>query len=418
MRARSLVVSSVLGLSLLAAVVPLRGVVAEIVTTNIYLVAEDKVEQEDLYVAATTARIAGKVEGDLVISTGNLLITGQITGDVLVLSQGTVQVTGSIGGSLRGVARSVIVEGTVGGDVTVAAVGTQLSGTVDRDALVFGGSLLVDGEVKRDIVGRMLSADIDGKVGNDIDIAVGSLTLGQATVVDGDVLYRSGSDANIAATAQVASQLTRLPTRGSFGAELILTIATVVGFFGFLFAGVLLLWMFKATGPRAVQSVLARPLRAALVGVGTVIVLPVLVLVLMLTLVGVPVAVALLILLLLALLFGPIPAVTAIGSRLLRGRWGLFAAFFVGAIVWRVGIWLVPVIGLGLYLGALVVGVGGWAVAIWENRRETPVTEDLLPRQSGPSTPSSIPAPVGWNPPLAPGSKSQAGESDLTEDEV
>ena len=49
-RARPLVASSVLGLALLAAVLPLRGVIAEIVTTNIYIVGADEVEDEDVYV--------------------------------------------------------------------------------------------------------------------------------------------------------------------------------------------------------------------------------------------------------------------------------------------------------------------------------------------------------------------------------
>ena len=135
-RLRHFAVSSLLGLSLLAAVVPLRGVVAEIVTTNIYLVTADEVEDEDIYVASTSARIEGTIDGDLVISTGALTISGEVTGDVFVLTQGAVEVTGTVGGSLRGIARSVVVTGDVGDDVIVAAVSTRLSGTVARDAPV------------------------------------------------------------------------------------------------------------------------------------------------------------------------------------------------------------------------------------------------------------------------------------------
>ncbi len=404
-RARSVVITSLFGLSLVAALLPLRGVVAEIVTTNIYIVGEDAVEDEDVYVASTSARIDGLIDGDLVVSTGSLNLSGTVTGDVFVLSQGTVQVTGDIGGSLRGAARTVIIEGSVGDDVTIAAVTTRISGTVARDVLAFAGSFEMDGEVQRNVNGRMLSAQFDGKVGRDIDIAVGALTLAGATVVDGDVLYRSGTDANIAATAQVASQLERLPTRGSWGVELVLTIATVIGFLGFVFAGILLLWLFRRIGPRSVDAVLERPLRAAAVGLATLVLVPLLVFVLVITLVGVPVALALLVLLVLGLLFGPVPAVTAVGVKLLRGRWGLFAAFIIGAVLWRLGIWLIPLVGFGLYLGGLVVGVGGWVVAIWETRRETPQEADLLPRTEPELSPQGVPTPVGWEAPLAPGSR-------------
>ncbi|NNC91505.1 MAG: hypothetical protein HKN80_03320, partial [Acidimicrobiia bacterium] len=188
----------------------------------------------------------------------------------------------------------------------------------------------------------------------------------------------------------------------------ILTIATVVGFLGFLFAGIVLLWLFRRTGPASVEAVLKRPLRAAAVGIATMILVPILILTLMLTLVGVPVAVALLVLLVLGLLFGPVPAVTAIGSKILRGRWGLFAAFLIGAIVWRFGIWLIPLLGFGLYLGGLVFGVGGWVLAIWEQRRNTPLEADLLPRAPARPQPAAIPSPSGWEAPLAPGSRREA----------
>ena len=407
-RFRPWLASSVLGISLLAGAAAMPGVLADIVTTNIFIVAEGEIDDEDAYVAANIARIDGTINGDLIISTGSLLITGTVDGDVFVLSQGPVEVTGTITGSLRGAARSVTVEGSVGDDVTVAAIGTRLSGDVGRDALVFGGSLTVDGTVARDVKGRMLTAIIDGGVGNDVDIAVSSLTLDGEADVAGDVLYRSGSDASIAATAQVGSQLERLPTRGSWGVELVLTLATIVGFFGFVFAGIVLLWLFRRTGPRAVHLVLERPLRVAAVGVGALVVVPTLVLTLLLTLVGVPVALALMVLLMLGLLFGPVPAVTAIGSKLLRGRWGLFAAFVIGTIVWRLGIWLIPFVGFALYLGGLVFGIGGWVLAIWEQRKETPLAEDLLPRTEAKPQAGSIPSPVGWEAPLAPGSRREA----------
>ncbi|MEA2003140.1 MAG: hypothetical protein U9N84_14795 [Actinomycetota bacterium] len=408
---RTFAATSALGLALVGVMLPLRGVVGDVVTTNIYIIAEDEVETEDAYVASSTARVEGTIDGDLVISTGALTIAGTVTGDVFVLSQGTVHVTGDIGGSLRGITREVIIDGSVGDDVAVMAVATRVSGTVGRDVLVFGGSLTVDGEVERDIAGRMLSAVIDGKVGHDIDIAVGGLTLGKSAVVGGDVLYRSGSDADVATTAQVASQFERLPTRGSFGVELVLTIATLLGFFAFLFSGVVLLWMFRSTAPRAVTAIEERPLRAAAIGVAAIIVLPVIVLIFTPTLVGAPIALALLVLLALSLVFAPVPAVTALGSRLLRGRWGLFASFFVGATIWRVGIWLIPLVGFGIYLGALAAGLGGWILAIWGERKETTPVVDLLPRPKVEVAAGEIASPVGWDAPRAPGS-SEADDSE------
>ena len=316
MRVRPLFFSAILGVTLLALALPLRAVVGEIITTNIYLQAPDDVQPEDLYLAATTARVDGTVDGDLVVSAGSVEISGTVTGDVLVLSQGPVEVTGDIGGSLRGIARSIVLEGSVGADLSVVALSTRISGTVARDALVFGGTLEIDGEVGRDVNGRMVTASINGKIGHDLDIAVTTLTLGGDTNVTGDVLYRSSVDAGVASTVQIGGQFQRLPTRGGWAVELVLTLATIIGFLGFLFAGIVLIWLFRRTSPRAVRSVVEHPLRASLVGVGALILIPVLIVVLLMTLVGVPVAIAVLLLYVLLLVFGPIPAVTAIGSKL------------------------------------------------------------------------------------------------------
>jgi len=403
--ARYLSFSTVFGLALLAVVLPLRGIFGDFITTNIYLLDADSVQQEDVYVASTSARVDGTINGDLIISTGSLEISGTVTGDVLVLTHGPVEVTGTIGGSLRGIARNVVIDGTVADDVTVAAVSTSIFGTVSRDALVFGGALEMDGEVKGDVNGRMISAVFDGKVGHDVDISVGSLTLEGNTVVAGDLLYRSGVEANIAGTVQVGSQLDRLPTRGGWGVELILTVATVIGFLGFVFGGIVLIWLFRRTAPRSIDSVLKSPLRSAAVGFGTLVVAPVLIAILITTLVGVPVAVALLLLYVLGLFFGPVPAITAAGSKLLRSRWGLFAAFVVGAVIWRIGIWLIPLVGFALYLGALVVGVGGWVIGFWEERRAAPLSAQLLPVANAKASPATIPSPIGWDAPLAPGTR-------------
>ncbi len=420
---RTLGTLAVLGVALVAIAVPWRAVVADVITTGAYIVTADEVENEDVYVAASSGSVEGVIDGDLAIVTGgDLAISGRVTGDVLVLSSGTVSVTGTVEGSLRGAAREVAIEGTVQRDVAVAAISTRISGTVDRDALVFAASFGLSGDVGRDVKGRFVSGTIDGAVGHDVDVAVGDLELGRAAAVAGDIRYRSGSDASVEPTSQVGGQLARLPTRGSFFVELILTVATVLSFFAFLLAGIVLLWVFRATAPRAAGAVLRHPWQSLLVGGAAVLLLPFAVGFFAISLVGIPLAVALLLLIVLGLLFGPIPAVTALGTRMLRGRGGLYGAFLVGGIAWRIGIWLLPLVGLGLYLGGLVLGVGGWLIGAWEQRRIRSSR-----RAAGPA-PAAVTAtePEGWEAPLAPapatpveaagGPEAESGDDPATEE--
>ncbi|MGD2051706.1 MAG: hypothetical protein PVI35_04440 [Acidimicrobiia bacterium] len=399
---------ALLGLTVAALAMPLRAVVADVVTTGAYIVTVDDVVNEDVYVAAASGSVEGVIEGDLsMVTGGDLVISGRVTGSVLVIATGGITVSGTVEGSLRGAAREVAIEGTVEGDIAVAAVSTRISGTVGRDALSFAGSFGLDGDVGRDIKGRFVGGTIDGTVGHDVDIAVGDLEVGRSATVEGDIRYRSGNDATVAPTAQIGGQFSRLPTRGSFFVELILTVATILSFFAFLLGGIVLLWLFRSTAPRAVGAVLQRPWRSALVGTAAVVLIPVAVALFAISLVGIPLAVALVLLIVLGLLFGPVPAVTALGLRVLRGRGGIYGGFLVGGVAWRIGIWLIPLVGLALYLGGLVLGVGGWLLGAWEQRMARAARRGE--RGGGPKARE---VPEGWEPPLAPATAAREPEVD------
>jgi hypothetical protein len=113
---------------------------------------------------------------------------------------------------------------------------------------------------------------------------------------------------------------------------------------------------------------------------------------------------------------GAVPFVTAIGNRVLVNRGGLFGAFIVGALLWRLGIWLIPFVGAGLFVLGAVWGIGGWVLGALATRRAEPIVPALLPASI---TAASEPPPA-WEPPLAPGhrppdhptsSEAAAGES-------
>lgn len=374
-----------------------------VVTTDLFIVEEDRPVDEDMYVASTSARVEGTIDGDLVITTGQLTVTGVITGDVLALSSGRVLVGDGaiVEGSVRALAPQVVVEGSVGDDLLSTAASTTVaaSGSVERDVIAFGGTLDVGGNVGRDVRGRVLSASIDGTVGRDADLAADMLTVGPNAQIGGDLLYRSSREASISTSADIRGQVVELPSQSNFLFGVILTLANVVGTLAFLVAGIFILWLLRSTGPRAVGIVIVHPVRSFFVGLATMIAGPILVLVLAFTLVGLPVAAVLLFGLLVALVFGPVPAVTALGDRLLRGRGGLFGAFLLGAILWRLGVWLIPLVGGLLFLVGLVWGVGAWVMAGWQARKASTGGSDLMPPAM---RKQDVDVPDDWEYPLPP----------------
>ena len=346
---------------------------ASLVTTDRYIVTDEDVVTEDVYVTSVTSTIEGVIDGDLTIFTGDLTITGEVTGSVTVFSSGSVVVspTGSIGGSLNGAAVRATVQGDVAEDLFLAAPSLIISntGTIGRDAMLFGGTARNEGTVSRDLRGRTLRLVIDGEVGGDVDVATQKLEFGPEAVVGGDVLYRSPGEATGTTEASIGGTLTRLPTQSNFVYGIILSLANIVGFLGFLVAGIAVLFIIRGTSARSTGAVLTHPIKSLAVGLATVILLPTAVVALGMTLVGIPLAIFGVLIAIALFIIGPLPAVTALGHRVLFGRGGLFGAFIAGAALWRFGIWAIPVVGAAFYALAMIWGIGGWVLGIVATRR-------------------------------------------------
>jgi len=382
-----------------AAIAPLFG---SLVTTNIFVVAENDPISEDVYVTSQSAVVDGLLDGDLTVFSGNVTINGEVTGDINFFSSGTVRISEGavVGGALRGVAVNVTISGSVGSDVfaSAASIVVEETGVVARDVMGFGGVLRIEGSVGRDVRGRTMRTVIDGSVSGDTDVATQKFEVGSAAVIEGDILYRSPVGASIDAAAEISGTVTRLPTQSNFVYGVILSLANMIGFLGFMVAGLVALLLLRGSGSRATGAMLVKPVRSFLVGIAAVVIAPVAVVVLAASLVGLPLALILVCGIVVAFIVGPVPAVTALGNRVLLGRGGLFGAFAAGAVLWRFGIWVIPVVGGFLYLLGLVWGIGAWIVGLMDTRRGTDYPVALVP----PSMIAAGGVPDGWEPPLAP----------------
>lgn len=351
-----------------AIVVPVVGVGAVAINTGRYVIDRDTVQPEDAYVAAGSGIVEGRIEGDLVIATGSLEISGTVTGDVLVAARGRVVVSGAVEGSLRGVARSVTLTGSVGDDVAVAAIAMDLGGVVGRDVIGLGASADVDGEVGRDLLGRFLRLEVGAAVERDVDVTVRNVAVTSGAVVGGDLVYQADRPAAVDDAATVNGQVIQLPSRAPFAVRVVLDLALVLGFFGYLVGGLALLWLLRRSAAEAVAVVATRPGLSLAVGAGAAIGGPFLIAILVATLVGVPLAVVGLLLLIALILFGTVPLVTAVGMRIMAGRGGTYGGFLVAAVLWRLAALLLPLIGAVLFVVALVWGAGGWVIGAWRAR--------------------------------------------------
>jgi hypothetical protein len=358
----------------------LPGVLGLVRTSNRVIVPVGDTIEDDLYVVGGSVTIEGTVEGDLVVVVGQMTITGEVGGDVVGVVGRRVRIGGSVDGSIRIATPDLDITGRVGDDVAALAVGADLDAVVGRDLLVVAGGSTVGGTIGRDLRGQVWDLDVAADVGNDVLVRVDRLRLEEGARVGGDVLYRASADADVAPTVSVDGELIRRKVLSPVWAKAAERAVAVLGLAGFIVAGLLLFWVFRATAARAVDLPQERPVAVGVTGLAVLVLPPLAVVPLSLTLVGLPVALLVLVLWLLGLFLGAVPTVAWIGRRLLGGRGGLPGGFVLGALVWRGAMWLLPLAAVLLYLTAVLIGLGAFAVAGWERRRaELPEWRPLPP---------------------------------------
>jgi cytoskeletal protein CcmA (bactofilin family) len=349
---------------------------AETTQSDLVLIREGDVVNEDLYAAGNRIQVSGRIEGDLVASSvGEVRIDGTIEGDVTVLASRVI-IAGVVEGSVRAVAPEVVVEGTVGDDLVVAGGVVRVAGTgsVGRDIVAAAWRLELDGTVDRTLDGFIRTGVIGGEAGS-VDIDVRSLTVTDSAVISGDLAFRSSNEASIADGAEVGgSLLERSPLSPNVrvvGLGLLWRVLFVVFGAGL---GLSVVWATTLRAERSARVLMARPLPS--IGQGLAIVaLP---FVIIGGVIGVatfmspeaslpliagviPFGLALLGVLVLAALMSPVPPAIVIGRRLAARR-SVYAQFLIGYVALVVLV-LIPIIGPYVFLAVFVSGIGGWLTA-------------------------------------------------------
>ncbi len=244
------------------------------------------------------------------------------------------------------VERGEVVDG-----VFVAAGDTRIDGRVDGDVVVAAGDVLVGGRIDGNLVtisgrARLLPT---ASVGGDLTYGDEAPRIAPAATVSGTV-----EEENWSASADF------LPFIGAFVLWLAVTVS-------FAILGVLLLLL----APRAADAIVVRAGGriglAIAIGVAIFIVLPLAALLAAITLVGIPLAIGIGLALLPLAAIAYVTAAWALGRTIVKPPRGRSLAFLAGLAILRIAA-LIPILGLLVWLGAVIVGLGLLATAIWAAR--------------------------------------------------
>jgi hypothetical protein len=310
-----------------------------------------------------------------------------------------VLITGTVDGSVRIGAGTVRVEGSVGEDLFVGASSVSMTGSVGRDLIFYGGDLATVGRVERDVTGQALDlARIGGSIGGDVDMTVARMEVLDGARVAGFLGYRSAVEADIGRGVEVGRVIVRRePVRPNVRVQGLLLLTQVVLLLTMIIFGYLMFWIAPAGTAVAVEAVRRRPLTTMLIGLGIAVVPATLFITVMVAivssspelllpaiLVGGPIGTLLFGLLGIGSLLAPVPVLTAVGNRILRGRRSPQADFTVGIVVWLV-VLTIPVLGPLVAVAVNLLGLGGWTVGLFSTRTPPAPAPQVAVRLASPT---------------------------------
>ncbi|WP_396415329.1 hypothetical protein [Kocuria rhizosphaerae] len=414
------------------------------------VVAADEVVDDDLYVTGGSVVVDGTVRGDLLAAAGTVTINGTVEGDLMAAAQ-TVVIEGTVGDDARvagqvlslgeqaRVADDLVTAGysletrpgtEIGGDVLLGAYQALLAGTVDGDVTAGATALALAGTIGGNVQANVGSSAEAGPAWAPMtEVAVPrvdpGLTLTDAARLEGDLSYRSRTEAAIAPGSEIAGEVTYEQVAieedpvGPTG-PLALLIEGLRLFITLFVVGMLALWLVPRTMTGAAGVLRTRPWLSlgwgALAVAGTVVaVIAVLVGSILLavglgwtTLAGLAAAVVttgvvldlvlvLGLVLAVALLAPVVVGYTAVGlllrDRAPAGYGRRVLALVLGLLVY-VLLRAVPYLGPVVALLVALSGLGALAVWIWDAARRARASRRAERDQSG-HTGSGHAAPAG-----------------------
>ena len=337
-------------------------------------------ESEDLYLVGARIALDSAVQGDVNASGGRIRIDADVANDVGALG-GIVSVGGRVGDDVRVGGGRVDVDALIGGDLVAGAysVAVRPGAAVAGNALITGTEVSLAGRVAGDVTMTADSARIGGDIGGDLDVDAGELAILSGARVAGDLIYR-GAEASIAPDAVIGGDIVRhLRDSGMLeDSSVVALISESIGvgwLIGLVAAGALLLVAFPESLGGAIRNIQEAAWRSFSYGLLILLAAPVAIFLCVVVVIGIPLAFALGAAYAAALFVAYLTAAFWIGDHGLRlvGRvdprhrgWRILS--LLGALVALSVLGWIPLVGWLVTLLALSLGLGGWALQMFEAR--------------------------------------------------
>ncbi|MHB1215945.1 MAG: hypothetical protein ACYCY9_13270 [Thiobacillus sp.] len=344
----------------------------------------DRIMGADRITAGQRVLLGEAVAGDLIIAGSEVFVVAPVGGD-LVAAGGDVRIDAETGQDLY----------TAGGRVTLNAavkrnarlvggkVETGRNSSIAGNATMAGGELVVLGDVQGELAlagGRIY---LNGRVNGNVDATGGDIELGPQAWIGGNLRYRSSTALKQDAGAAVRGTIVREPGdvhppwRGRTSERWWVAGALLlVWAIGLAIVGMAFVAMLPRFAARMAETVRSRPGMSLLLGFVVLIVTPAAALFLLATGIGVPLGLLLMSGYLSTLMLGYVAAGVVLGQMVSARTNAARAEKTVWRILWA-GLAIlsltvlsaIPVLGWLVWLGALLIGMGGLLLQVSASAR-------------------------------------------------
>jgi hypothetical protein len=330
---------------------------------------------KDIYAAGGTVDILAEAEGDVVVAGGRVLVGASVSGDVMAAG-GAVAVRAAVADDVRLAGGDVRLSGVVGDGAIVAGGNVSLTpdSKVGGRAWISGGRIDVAGEIGQELKavgGRIV---LSGQINGDVTLRGRDIRLLDSAIIQGDLVYASPREAEIASGAQIRGNVEYKPVKrpmapviaALFGLGILLLLSLLI-------TGMALFLLFPQFIDTAIASMRKESWKCLGLGLALFAATPMVISVLFVTVIGWLPAIVVGALYMLLILVGLLTGVFSagdLGLRMLgRNRISRTARLvsFILALMLIMLLGLVPLLGTLLVFGVVLFGMGEVSLALYRN---------------------------------------------------
>lgn len=315
------------------------------------------------------------VDDTLVVTAGNVIVDGVVTGDLIAFVQ-RVTIRGTVRGNVISFAQRVEVEGTVEGSVMSFAQSVQTRGRVARNLYAFAQTTSISREGRVDGNATVFAgeSEFDGTVGKDAHAFAGSVNVTGEAHIGGNLAARVNKAENVHIQSGAAiggkTSIQESQARPNRYSTVSFYVWQTIWLAGALAAG-LILFMLVPAFSRVNLGTSREMLMSAGIGFLVMIATPVAAVIAMITLVGLPLGLITLILWLVAAYLAKVVIAAFLGRSLLTQNGDAHPAMPLVLLAGLLPIYIainLPFVGGLVNFLVTALGLGALAVTMYRLR--------------------------------------------------